>query len=726
MSDRKLEKLNKLLEILKDDVVSPKEIKQFLDAVVNTIKTSREQFENLSKDNLDKISEYIALIEENNQKWTETQDAKTNAVAGQFKRDIALLKTMMTKVKAMKPKDGEPGKDADEEKIVEDVLAKIKLPEYEVFTLEEKGEEIVREINDLPTNKDEYKIDFSHIKNAPTFSGRGGGGSRLLANLSDVLLTLPSHGQALVYNSTTGLWVNDNVSGSGGGSSWFFDQTPTDGGTYSLLQGDLDSVNQTFTVSEGQYISGSLIVILNGQVLSQGSGANEWVEASFSTGTFTLNTAPSGTDELQAFYTTTAGGGGGNAAGADTQVQFNDAGALNGDTTFTFNKTTNVLTVDGLTLTGTLTLPDNIRQTFNPGATVSGLNVGSLAGDPSTPINGDIWYDSTANELTARINGANVALGAGGGGGGNVTKVGTPVDNQIGIWTGDGTIEGDASLTYDGTSFNLATAKNFQIAGATILADAAGTTTLSNIDALDATTEATIESAIDTLANLTSIQGQTVTLSAPLTLPADPNADRLFFWDDSAGATAYLTTGNGLTITTTTIAVDSASDTVDGIVELAIASETTTGTDATRAVTPDGLAGSDYGKRVVNILVSDPTGSAITTGDGKACFRVPSVMNGWNLVTVSGSLSTVSSSGLPTFQIRRSRRSTATTRTDADMLSTKLSIDASEFDSVDATTAVVIDTANDDVNTGDMIYIDIDVAGTGAKGLVAELTFQLP
>jgi hypothetical protein len=45
------------------------------------------------------------------------------------------------------------------------------------------------------------------------------------------------------------------------------------------------------------------------------------------------------------------------------------------------------------------------------------LNVGSVAGDPSSPGNGDLWYDSTANELTARINGANVALGAGGSGG---------------------------------------------------------------------------------------------------------------------------------------------------------------------------------------------------------------------------------------------------------------------------------------------------------------------
>lgn len=43
-----------------------------------------------------------------------------------------------------------------------------------------------------------------------------------------------------------------------------------------------------------------------------------------------------------------------------------------------------------------------------------------------------------------------------------------------------------------------------------------------------------------------------------LQLLADPNADRLVFWDDSAGAGAFLTLGTGLTITDTTIAVSAA------------------------------------------------------------------------------------------------------------------------------------------------------------------------
>jgi len=38
---------------------------------------------------------------------------------------------------------------------------------------------------------------------------------------------------------------------------------------------------------------------------------------------------------------------------------------------------------------------------------------------------------------------------------GNVFKVGTPVDNEVGVWTGDGTLEGDANLTYDGTDLTV-------------------------------------------------------------------------------------------------------------------------------------------------------------------------------------------------------------------------------------------------------------------------------
>lgn len=160
-------------------------------------------------------------------------------------------------------------------------------------------------------------------------------------------------------------------------------------------------------------------------------------------------------------------------------------------------------------------------------------------------------------------------------GSGDVVKVGTPVNNQIGVWTGDGTLEGDTSLTFDTTTDTLAVAASGKIAmgAVNIIDDSAGTTTLSNIDALDATTEATVEAAIDTLANLTSIQGRTVTL-------ADAGANAIFGWDDVAGAYENLTQAEVLAV------VGDSSATAKGVVELATDAETVTGTDTARATTP--------------------------------------------------------------------------------------------------------------------------------------------
>jgi len=52
---------------------------------------------------------------------------------------------------------------------------------------------------------------------------------------------------------------------------------------------------------------------------------------------------------------------------------------------------------------------------------------------------------------------------------------------------------------------DIATSHAYKVNGTAILSDSSGTMTLSNVDALDATTEATIEGAIDTLSNLVSV-----------------------------------------------------------------------------------------------------------------------------------------------------------------------------------------------------------------------------
>ncbi len=108
--------------------------------------------------------------------------------------------------------------------------------------------------------------------------------------------------------------------------------------------------------------------------------------------------------------------------------------------------------------------------------------------------------------------------------------------------------------------------------------------------------------------------------------------------------------------------------------------------------------------RVVTLLVTDPQGDVLATGNGKLAYRIPSVLNGWNLTGVAAHVTTVSSSGVPTIQLRNA--------TDAvDMLSTRITIDEGEKDSSTAATPTVIDTTHDDVATGDEINADIFLIG---------------
>jgi len=172
--------------------------------------------------------------------------------------------------------------------------------------------------------------------------------------------------------------------------------------------------------------------------------------------------------------------------------------------------------------------------------------------------------------------------------------------------------------------------------------------------------------------------------------------------------------------------VTAATDTDAGVIELATIAETNTGTATNRAVTPDALAGSYAGQKPWSgQILSDQT--AWSTGDGKFYLRIPPSLNGMNLIACGYAVVTKSTSGLPTIQLARGRQASAgVAHTFADMLSTKLTIDANQYDSQYATTAAVIDTANDDVLTGDIIRFDFDVAGTGTKGCIPSLTFGLP
>lgn len=123
------------------------------------------------------------------------------------------------------------------------------------------------------------------------------------------------------------------------------------------------------------------------------------------------------------------------------------------------------------------------------------------------------------------------------------------------------------------------------------------------------------------------------------------------------------------------------------------------------AWSPDG-GGTSTQDVAIQVAASDEA-TIITTGTARVTFRAPYA---FTLTSVRASLSTASSSGAPTFDINMNG---------STILSTKITIDASEKTSVTAATQPVLSTTavTDDAE----FTIDFDAAGTGAKGVKVTL-----
>lgn len=107
-----------------------------------------------------------------------------------------------------------------------------------------------------------------------------------------------------------------------------------------------------------------------------------------------------------------------------------------------------------------------------------------------------------------------------------------------------------------------------------------------------------------------------------ITAFADPDADRIVFWDDSAGAFAALQASTGLTISTTSMTVRAASTSQTGIAELATNAEFTTGTDTSRFVSANQVA--NISQTMANKTLTSPvintgvSGTAVLDEDNMA------------------------------------------------------------------------------------------------------------
>lgn len=103
----------------------------------------------------------------------------------------------------------------------------------------------------------------------------------------------------------------------------------------------------------------------------------------------------------------------------------------------------------------TLVTPDigvATATTINGATITSGTLNGSVTGTNTGDQTSIVGITGTKAEFDTAVTDGNFLYV---GDAGDVSKVGTPANNELGVWTGDGTIEGESNLTFNGTELDV-------------------------------------------------------------------------------------------------------------------------------------------------------------------------------------------------------------------------------------------------------------------------------
>jgi len=291
----------------------------------------------------------------------------------------------------------------------------------------------------------------------------------------DTTTVAPTDGQALVWDNANSIWEPGTISS---GSSY--------------ADSDVDTHLNVSGASSGQILS--------------------W----------------NGTDYAWVADQTGGGGGGGTPGGSDTQVQYNNSGAFGAEADFTYNASTNTLSVVNLVATN-ITATGAGTQTISAGANIEldATNRVLVTDTPfrlasfttttrnaiASPANGDMIYNTTTNQLESYENSAWVATaGTSGGGATSMNTAGN---------TGTGSVTfASETLTVTGTTGQIDV-------------DAAGFALSLSLDA--------------DLTGLTTINGHTIPSGTGTLALTTDYADGINVSDESSDTTCFPMFGTGAT-----------------------------------------------------------------------------------------------------------------------------------------------------------------------------------
>jgi len=160
-----------------------------------------------------------------------------------------------------------------------------------------------------------------------------------------------------------------------------------------------------WTVNGETFSAGALIGNLSGNVT--GSIAPNGVPNVVRANTLIVNgsyTMPTSDGSANQVLTTDGSGAvsfsGIPAGGSNTQIQFNDSGSLNGESSFVYDKSDDKLTVKNLEVTGVLSRVQNYGSITSSAGSDETFDYGAVTGDDREPVSHDSYTVAEANALS--------------------------------------------------------------------------------------------------------------------------------------------------------------------------------------------------------------------------------------------------------------------------------------------------------------------------------------
>lgn len=258
-------------------IMTQDDIEQILKGVLvimNSFKKGNETLNINTTKKVDDVFKKVKIIQDElDKKTTDSLTKTTEEINNQSKNILSEMQSLFNDFLLLRPEDGQPGIDADEEYIIQEI-AKL-IPEYIEYTPDTADEIVIK----LQSLEGDQRLSAKYIKDLPEFFTRvieeggahGGGYETPLVDSTGKAIPKNQFGAYIIQTQTSGgggfTYVNEIVGGSG--TSFTLAHTPVDSTKVALYGG-----GSRLTPGSGNdyTITGAAITMTNaysaGQVLA--------------------------------------------------------------------------------------------------------------------------------------------------------------------------------------------------------------------------------------------------------------------------------------------------------------------------------------------------------------------------------------------------------------------------------------------------------------------------